>query len=136
MRLSLLLLVITIGSVTALAIHPGEKILVVKVDEIGLVSIGRDTVAVDNLARYIQERLFKSYVGTGQMHDRIMLEKLDREIPGPVMEVVLAEIKEGQRRALTDLCLQKFRKTFDDLDGKKQARIHKQFPVLFQASYS
>jgi hypothetical protein len=114
---------------------PAEKILLVKVDEIGLVSVGRDNVGADNLARYIQERLFKSYMGTGQMHDKIRLEKTDAEIPEPVMEVVITEIKLGQRRALTDLCLQKFSKTFEELDRKKQGRLKKQFPVLFQETF-
>ncbi|MGQ0739191.1 MAG: hypothetical protein ACT4OJ_09050 [Bacteroidota bacterium] len=91
---------------------PAEKILLVQVDEIGLIKIGRDTVGSDQLARYIQERLFKSYMGTGQMHDRIKLEKTDNEVPAPVLEVIIREIKEGQRRALSELCVQKYRKGF------------------------
>jgi hypothetical protein len=135
MRSLLLLVGLTIGSLVWASGNPAEKVLLVKVDEIGLVSVGRDNVGADNLARYIQERLFKSYMGTGQMHDKIRLEKTDAEVPEPVMEVVIAEIKLGQRRALTDLCLQKFSKTFEELDRKKQGRLKKQFPVLFQETF-
>lgn len=113
--------------------RPEEKILQVKVDEIGIVSIGRDTISADKLARYIQERLFKSYMGTGKMHDRIILEKTDASVPGPVLEVILAEIKAGQERALRELCTQKFSKPFAALDRKKQERLIKVFPVLFQS---
>ncbi|MBM3416757.1 MAG: hypothetical protein FJY20_10020 [Bacteroidetes bacterium] len=112
-----------------------EKILLVQVDEIGLIKIGRDTVGSDQLARYIQERLFKSYMGTGQMHDRIRIEKTEITVPDLVMEVILKEIKEGQRRALSEFCVLKYRKGFDDLDRSKQSRIKKKFPVLFQQTY-
>lgn len=114
---------------------PAEKVLFVRVDETGLIMVGRDTVGSDQLARYIQERLFKSYLGTGQMQDRIRLEKADDSTPKQVMDVVTNEIKEGQRKALQELCLEKFRKTFEMLDNKKQAKLKKQFPVLFQTHY-
>jgi hypothetical protein len=110
-----------------------EKILLIRVDEIGIVSVGRDIISADKLARYIQERLFKSYMGTGKMHDRIILEKTDASVPGPVLEVILAEIKSGQERALRELCTQKFSKPFDAIDPKKQDRVKQKFPVLFQA---
>ena len=112
-----------------------EKILLVQVDEIGMIKIGRDTLGSDQLARYIQERLFKSYMGTGQMHDRIRLEKTDPQVPAPVMEVIIHEIKEGQRRALSELCVQRYRKSYEELDKKKKDKLKKQFPVLFQQTF-
>lgn len=115
---------------------PGEKVLLVRVDEIGNITVGRDTVGSDQLARYIQERLFKSYMGTGQMYDKIKFERKDAGVPDAVTEVVISEIKSGQGKALQELCLQKFRKTFETIDTKKQARLKKQFPVLFQTTYS
>lgn len=115
---------------------PGEKILLVRVDEAGNIKVGRDTVGSDQLARYIQERLFKSYMGTGKMYDRIKFEKEDAAVPEAVTDVVLTEIKNGQSKALQELCLQKFNKTFETIEKKKQARLKKQFPVLFQTSFS
>jgi len=111
---------------------PGEKILLVQVNEYGLVTIGRDTLSVDQMARYIQERLFKSYMGTGQMHDRIRLEKTDGILPEPVEKVILEEIHSGQQRALRELCMQKYRDYYENLSPGKQASIHKRYPVLFQ----
>lgn len=108
----------------------------VRIDDFSIITVGKDTVGSDQLARYIQERLFKSYMGTGKMYDKIVLEKLFGGAPEPVMEVVVQEIKQGQHKALQDLCLQKFSRTFEMLDKKKQSKLKKQFPVLFQSSFN
>jgi len=50
-----------------------EKIITVKVNTSGIVTIGRDTVSSDGIAAYIRDRLFKSYTGTGKMYDAIKL---------------------------------------------------------------
>ncbi len=130
----LLLLTITAFGfmcITSAVKAPAKKILLITVDEIGTVTIGRDTINVDNLARYIQERLFKSYMGTGKMHDRIDLTK-EKEVPETVLEVITKEIQQGQLKALTEVCLQKYRKRFENLEERKQDKIKRQFPVLFQ----
>jgi|CXWL01.1.fsa_nt_gi hypothetical protein len=114
---------------------PAEKILQVALDETGTITIGRDTVGSDNLARYIQERLFKSYMGTGQMHSKIKFVKLTANVPDIVIQVVLKEIQEGQRRALTQLCLQRYKKLFENIGKRKQEKLKTQFPVLFQNDY-
>jgi ABC-type anion transport system duplicated permease subunit len=128
------------------ASHPGithsvqmslraDKVLFVTVNEIGIVTVNRDTVDADHLAPYIQERLFKSYLGTGKMHDHIKLHKASETVPEMVTEVIIKEIQEGQKKALTELSLQKYRKKFDTLAKKKQDKLKKQFPVLFQSDY-
>lgn len=109
-----------------------EKILLITVGETGLITVGRDMVSSDDLARYIQERLFKSYMGTGLMHNKITLVKEEPHTPAVVIEVVMKEIKAGQKRALTELCLQKHKKLFDNLSTKQKEKLKKQFPVLFQ----
>ncbi len=114
---------------------PAEKILQVTVDESGTISVGRDTIGSDELARYIQERLFKSYMGTGQMHDKIKFLKANEAVPDMVIQVVLKEIQEGQQKALTQVCLQKYNNRFENVDKKKQDKLRKQFPVLFQTDY-
>lgn len=136
MRL-LLLLFTTFGFLKATAgnENPAEKVLLVTVDETGTVTVGRDTINSDNLARYVQERFFKSYLGTGKMHDLIVLKRTTTEVPDLVTEVIAKEIQEGQRKALTQVSLQKYRKTFDNLDKRKQDKLRKQFPVLFQANF-
>jgi hypothetical protein len=114
---------------------PAEKILLVTVNETGIVTVGGDTVSTDYLARYIQERLFKSYMGTGLMHSKIKFLKTTDNVPDIVVQAVLKEIQEGQRRALTELCLQKYKKLFSTIDKRKQDKLKKQFPVLFQTDY-
>lgn len=137
MRLFLLILSCSLGiSLQANDPLPPVKVLLVKVDEIGLVTVGRDTVGSDHLARYIQERLFKSYLGTGQMYDLIRFEKADTYVPEELSQVVIREIRTGQEKALQVLCLQKFRKTYEMLDQKKKQKLQKQFPVLFQDQFT
>jgi len=123
-------------AVLANPVPPGEKVLLIQVESAGLIRVGRDTVSADNLARYLQDRLFKSYMGTGLMQDRIQLKKSDDDVPEIVLEVITREIRDGQQRALRELCMQKYRKYFDSLDKKKQDKLRKKFPVLFQADFS
>lgn len=133
MRLFVLLVSITLFTVSwTRQDSTSEKVLFVKVDDFGMITVAGDTVSAEHVARYVQERLFKSYMGTGQMYDRIQLEKLYGGAPGEVMEMLVKEIKDGQFKALQQLCLQKFNKTYAMLDSKKQDRLKKQFPVLFQ----
>jgi hypothetical protein len=134
-QLFILFILINVLNSLAGAVQSGEKILLVTVDEIGSIEVNKDPVGSDILAIYIQERLFKSYMGTGDMHDRIKLEKAGNNVPDLIREAVVKEIKEGQKKALTSLCLLKYKKLFDDLDKKKQEKLLKQFPVLFQTDF-
>ena len=130
MRLFLsILLVVCIIRSSATEMFSTEKILQVSVDEIGTVSVGRDTVGADNLARYIQERLFKSYLGTGQMQGKIKIVRSEERRVGKECR------SRWQRKALTQVCLQKYKNLFERIDAKKQAKLKKQFPVLFQTEY-
>lgn len=112
-----------------------EKVILIFVDETGTISVGRDTIGSDELARYIQERLFKSYMGTGKMYDKIIFAKTSGNVPKEVIEVVLNEIREGQRRALRELCTQKYKILFENTTKKQQEKLKKQFPVLFQTDF-
>ena len=116
-------------------ISPVEKILLVTVDEIGHIKVNQDPVGSDDLANYIQERLFKSYTGTGKMHSNIKLMKHSNKVPDMVTQVVTNEIKDGQKKALVQVCLLRYNKLFDSLDKKKQEKMLKLFPVLFQTDF-
>lgn len=116
-------------------ISPVEKILLVTVDETGNIKVNQDPVGSDDLANYIQERLFKSYTGTGKMHSNIKLMKLSNKVPDMVTQVVTNEIKDGQKKALVQVCLLRYNKLFDSLDKKKQEKMLKLFPVLFQTDF-
>ncbi len=136
MHLFFLLLTIVgnLNNLSAVKLPP-EKILHIKVDEAGTISVGRDTLLADDLAQYVQKRLFKSYTGTGEMHSKIKLEPTSNNVPDTVVDVVIKEIQEGQRRALTELCLLRYKKLFSDIEQRKQDKLKKQFPVLFQTDY-
>lgn len=112
-----------------------EKILLITVNETGIIKVNGDPVGSDFLASYIQERLFKSYLGTGKMHSGIKLVKFNNQVPDMVTEVVTNEIKEGQRKALVQVCLLRYNKLFNSLETKKKEKMQKLFPVLFQTDY-
>ena len=124
---------------TAFAVLPfhsvAEKILLITLNETGTITVNSDPIGADALASYIQERLFKSYLGTGEMHSKIKLIPSSTDVPDLVREAVIKEIKDGQHKALISVCLQKYKKTFDTLDKKKQEKVEKQFPVLFQTDF-
>jgi hypothetical protein len=113
-----------------------SRIIKLKVDGSGLISDGLVTISSDDLANYISERLFKSYMGTGKMYDRILVEKVNGEPEPEILQILLKEITSGQKKALTDLCLHRYSKPFETLKGKQQAKIRRQFPVLFQHDFT
>jgi hypothetical protein len=110
-----------------------EKVILIRVDEIGTITDGMDTITTDELSEYIRKRLFKSYIGTGKMYESIRIEKIHDGPLLPVMEIILKEIHLGQKKALTDLCLHLHKQGFDSLKESQQEKIRKKFPVLFQA---
>ena len=118
----------------AYSTNPAEKILVLRVNESGFVSDGLTTIGSDELANYVRERLFKTYMSTGKMYDRIQLEKTG-EPPELALGVLIKEIKLGQKEALNELCLHKYKRLFEDLGSKQKEKIMKVFPVLFQSTY-
>jgi hypothetical protein len=68
------------------------------------------------------------------MYNSIII-KFDTAIEMNVKESIKKAIREGQNKALTDVCLQQHKKLFEDLTSKQQERIRKEFPVLFQQDY-
>jgi hypothetical protein len=113
-----------------------DKVIAVRIEESGIILVGRDTVTTENLSRYIQERLFKSYLGTGRMHNRISFSKSSENIPALVTDIVVKEIKEGQQRALRQLCAEKYKKQYEKLSNHQQEKLQKLYPVLFQTDYT
>ena len=111
-----------------------KKIITVSVNEKGWVIMGRDTLSIDQLTDELQKRLWKSYLGTGEMFDAIRLE-FSGQPPMVIQKSVKDAIKEAQRKALIDISVQKHERKFEDISSRQQKKIKKQFPVLFQTSY-
>jgi hypothetical protein len=114
--------------------YPAKKFITVTVDEKGYILIGNDTLTSLDLPDELQRRLWKSYMGTDKMYDAIHLE-YKGEVAMTIKEGVKKAIHEGQKKALTDICLQKHKKLYENLSGRQQRKIRKQFPVLFQQEY-
>jgi hypothetical protein len=111
-----------------------KKIITVSVNEKGWVMIGRDTLTIDQLTDELQKRLWKGYLGTGEMFDAIRLE-FSGLPPAVIQKSARDAIKEAQRKALVDISVQKHERRFEDLSSRQQKKIKKQFPVLFQTNY-
>ncbi|HKB44271.1 MAG TPA: hypothetical protein VKC90_07770 [Chitinophagaceae bacterium] len=111
-----------------------DKVITVTVDDKGYVFIGKDTLTSIELSDELQRRLWKTYMGTDKMYDAIHLD-FKGEVSMNTKESIKKAILEGQKKALTDICLQKHKKLFDDLNSHQQRKIRKQFPVLFQREY-
>lgn len=112
---------------------PG-KIISITVSEAGQAFIGRDTLSLDHLTAELQNRLWKSYMGTGKMYDSIHLLFIG-EVLMEVRGFAIDAIREAQKKALTIICLEKHKKLFEDITSRQQDKIRKQFPVLFQQDY-
>ena len=108
-----------------------QKILTVAVDKNGQIFMGRDTLSLDRLPYEIQQRLFKSYLGTGNMYDLIQFQRMGDVLP-TIIHATTEAIKEGQQKALREYCVSKYSAPFDKLNNKQQSKIQRQYPVLFQ----
>jgi hypothetical protein len=111
-----------------------KKIITFIINEQGYIFSGKDTLTSVDLPDEVQKRLWKGYMGTDKMYDAIHLE-FKGNVPANIKETIKNAIHEGQKKALTDLCLQKHKKLFEDLSSSQQRKIRRQFPVLFQQDY-
>jgi hypothetical protein len=125
-----LLLCILIGAVAV-----AQKTVTIYVTDKSELTIDGVTVYSDNLAKEVQQRLWRSYMTTGKMLQSIQLMMGDG-VPETTRAMVQEAIKTAQSKTLTVLSLHKHKKRFEDISGNKQDRIRKQFPVLFQDNYS
>ena len=137
-RIFFILLIVLAGINTKAAsssiIHSSEKIIAITVNEKGQAFIGRDTLSLEELSPEVQKRLWKSYMGTGKMYDAIHLQ-FTGEVASGIKKSALDAIQLAQKNALTEICLEKYKKVFDKLSSRQQKRIEKQFPVLFISNY-
>lgn len=111
-----------------------ERILQFDINSTGNILNGRDTIAADQLANYISDRLFKSWSGTGKTYTKIRLTGQDNVLPF-IKEGILEEIRNGQQLALKTFVLELHKTNFEKLETKKQEKLREKFPVLFQTSY-
>lgn len=100
----------------------------------GSVIIGKDTLSSEALAKELQNRLWKSYLGTGKMQNSIQLTFSGEVLMG-TRGAVMDAILEGQQLALKDVCLDRHKTLFENLNESQKTRIKKMFPILFQTSY-
>jgi hypothetical protein len=130
-RIVLLLLLLPVVSFASAESSPAKKYLDITVMSNGRIHMWPDTLSSAELGSNVEERLWKSYLGTGKMYDEIRL-KYENDVTEKQKADVLKAIREGQSKALTEVCLQKNKKRFEELSPRQQKKIRHQFPVLFQ----
>lgn len=108
-----------------------SKVIIITLNEKGKVKIDGVTIEYDLVAKELQQRLWRGYMTTGVMARSIQLET-DINTPDIRKKEIREAIKEAQGKTITILCLYKFKNRFDQISTRKQAKIKKQFPVLFQ----
>jgi len=108
-----------------------QKTLIINVDVKGQVSIDRIKIETEDLPRELQQRLWRSFVGNGKMPQAIKLQ-FESELPPESTKTIFEAVKQGQQRTLNILSLHKYKNKFENINSRKQDKIKKQFPVLFQ----
>jgi hypothetical protein len=114
---------------------PFQKTVAIHVNEKGEVMIDQAKYFTDDLAREVQQRLWRSYMTSGKMVQIILLS-FDVSVSEELKKEVLYNIKTAQEKTLTVLSLHKHKKRFENISSNKQEKIRKQFPVLFQTDFS
>jgi hypothetical protein len=117
----------------SISLFPGKTITVI-VNANGQAIMGRDTLSMEEMTKELKTRLWKGYLGTGKMADSISLQFANDALMG-VRQSATDAVKKAQADALTDLCLEKFKTTFDQLNTNRQDKLRRQFPVLFQQTF-
>lgn len=131
-----------LASIFTISAHAGliaennvrKKIIVVNVIARGQAIIGRDTFSFDGLTKELKQRFWKSFTGTGKMQDAVQLQFSENVLMG-VRSAAMDAIKKAQKEALADLCLQLHKKEYDELSSRQQAKIKRQYPILFQQKF-
>jgi len=112
-----------------------QNTIVVTVDAKGKAMIGKDSFDMEGLSHELQQRFWKSYLGTGKMQQAVKLEFIGK-VPSTFRNDAVAAIKKGQQDALVDLCLQLHKKRFEDLSARQQEKIKTKYPILFQQNFT
>ena len=112
----------------------GQKSVTIHVNEKGQVLIDRVILYTDDLAKEVQQRLWRSYMSNGKMVSTILLS-FDQAVNAETRSEVLYSIRTAQDKTLTVLSLHKHKKRFENIGASRQGKIRKQFPVLFQRDY-
>lgn len=113
---------------------PPRKIILITVNSQRLAIIGRDTLELEKLTSELQQRFWKSFLGTGKMQDAVKLE-YNGDVPADYRTETINAIKKAQQNALIELCLQLHKKKFEELSSRQQEKIKRQYPILFQGNF-
>lgn len=111
-----------------------QEIILISVQSHNEAMIGKDTFDMEGLTHELQQRFWKSYLGTGKIPIELKVH-YDNNPTATEQKSVTDAIKKAQQNALIELCLQLHKKTFDELSERQQDKIKKRFPVLFQQKF-
>ncbi len=133
-RLLLLVCLLLCINYPAPAIFFQQKTITIEVDEKEQVFIDRVKIETDDLAKELQQRLWRSFVSNGKMPQEIQL-KFNAAITAGKKKDITDAVKQAQEKTLTVLSLHKYKNKFENIGARKQEKLKKQFPVLFRQDY-
>lgn len=135
MRLLFLALLFSILPGVSQATPPEQRVLYITVTEAGRVTVGGgDSIDVSDVPKQVKDALFKSSLGNRKYY-KISITRVGENIPDGTLNSLNDMIRQGQQAALDAICLEKFKQLYSELDDKKQEKLRKQYPVLFQREY-
>lgn len=90
--------------------------------------------ADQELTSELQSRLWRSYVGNGLMPQSIHLET-EPGIGAAAINTAREAIVKTQTMVRDRLAVDKYKQAYKDISTRKQEKIQKKFPVLFQTDF-
>jgi hypothetical protein len=87
--------------------------------------------SLDAIHTAIEKKLWKKYLATGKMQDRLKLQFIGEVLMG-VRGASMDELLLAQQDTLKKLCLKKYSQDYDQLTAARQSYIKRKFPILFQ----
>jgi hypothetical protein len=116
------------------AVSIPQEIILISVHSDNTAVIGKDTFDMEGLTHELQQRFWKSYLGTGKIPIELKVH-YNNSPTATEQKTVTDAIKKAQQNALIELCLQLHKKIFAELSERQQDKIKRQYPVLFQQKF-
>ena len=90
--------------------------------------------ADQDLTTELQSRLWRSYIGNGLMPQSIHVET-ESGVPETIVTNTRNSILKTQTLLHDRLAVEKYKQVYKDISARKQEKMKKKFPVLFQTDF-
>ena len=135
--LLLLAFLLPTAAATNASSHPSplQKTITIRLSASGDTFIDGVKLRADQeLTSELQSRLWRSYVGNGPVPQSIHLET-EPGIGAAAINTAREAIVKTQTLVRDRLAVDKYKQAYKDISTRKQEKIQKKFPVLFQTDF-